>query len=277
MKFRMIIVTILAVLGTAGMERAAMAQSHGEGEHQRPWEVMIGAGAMAEMEYSGSDEIGIAPLPFMYATYSTQYIDLFIHVEDGIGVKMNRTFWDTLPTSLAFSVGLGTDSRDNSLALLKGMPELTNSYQLRGDLSFDLPTVKLTARGRYIPISAEYDNNMYSDADYDGVVVELEASKEMWLREWLMIEVGGGMSWMNDEYADANYSIAHSTAKLGAFQAGSGMQDVNASLMVITFFSEHVGIAMMGELSYLLNDAADSPLTQQKAQPFGGVFALYRF
>jgi outer membrane scaffolding protein for murein synthesis (MipA/OmpV family) len=82
---------------------------------------------------------------------------------------------------------------------------------------------------------------------------------------------------MNSEYAEANYSVNYQTEQLNVFKAESGMHDVYASVTTARMFSERLGMTLMGKGTYLLSDAADSPLIESTFQPSGGMFCFYRF
>ena len=179
--------------------------------------------------------------------------------EAGIGVK----FADRFPLSLSFGAGLGEGRDNGDLGLLKGTPTLENTYRLFGGVTLDLPFAELSSTVTYFPITADYDEADRSDEDYSGMLVDFGIGKE-WFRIPFIVQLGGGISWMNSEYAQANYSVDYATDRLDTFKAESGLHSVNLSSTIVMFFSERMGTALIGEGKYLLNGAADSPLTKNE-------------
>lgn len=250
---------------------------HGHGQGQggggRNWELMLGGGSFYKPEYSGSDEMKFKPVPLILAFYETNRFRLFVEGDKaGVGLK----FGEQVPLSLSAGIGIG-EGRDNDVVdLLQGTPTLENSVRLFGEAALGLPFVKVASTLNYFPITANYNETDRSDEDYNGLLVDVEVRKE-WMRIPLMVMVGGGFSWMNSEYAEANYGVTYPTANLETFEAGSGMHSLNLSANIIMFFHEHVGTMLMAEGKQLLGDAADSPLTEQEFQTEIALMAFYRF
>jgi outer membrane scaffolding protein for murein synthesis (MipA/OmpV family) len=246
---------------------------HGGGEGDRNWELMIGGGGFYGSQYTGSDEMAFEAVPLVLASYETRYLKFFIEGDEaGIGIK----FADSIPVSLSLGAGLGEGRDNGDVNLLKGTPTLENSYSLFGGAKLALPFVDLSSTVNYFPITANYDEADRSDEDYDGMLVDVGIGKE-WFHIPFMVQLGGGVSWMNSDYAEANYSVNYATERLSTFKAESGLHSVNLSSTIVMFFSERMGTALIGEGKYLLNDAADSPLTKNEFDASAGLFLFYRF
>jgi outer membrane scaffolding protein for murein synthesis (MipA/OmpV family) len=82
---------------------------------------------------------------------------------------------------------------------------------------------------------------------------------------------------MNDAYAEAFYSVRYPTQQLDVFAAEGGIRDIGSSVAAIYMLNRNIGLRVFAGGSYLLNNAADSPLTQNTFQPFSGAFILYNF
>ncbi len=248
------------------------------GGPERPWELLVGGGIISESAYNGSDSMEFSPFPFIHAIYSTQYMDFFASIDEGVGVALKGKFWESLPISLSVAAALGDNGREiSSSSLLKGTPELKNPYQLVGRLNLELPFATMTSSVRYLPISSEYKETDRKDVDYDGVAVDVNVSREQWLKEWLMLEIGAGVSWMGKEYAEANYDVTYATERLSRFNASSGFERFTLSATGVVMFSERLGLATIADTAFLIGDAADSPLTENTFQPEFGLSLFYRF
>lgn len=275
-RFKIVLTAMLLVMMAGGIFPAFADDDdddYGEGEDGRNWELMIGGGGFYESKYTGSDKMAFEAVPLVLASYDTRYLKLFIE-GDEVGISIR--FTDRVPVSLSFGAGLGEGRDNGDVSLLKGTPTLENTYRLFGNLKLALPFADISSTVKYFPITADYDKTDRSDEEYTGLLVDVGIGKE-WFRIPFMVEVGGGLSWMNNEYAEANYSVNYATDHLDAFKAKSGLHSVNLSSTIVMFFSERMGTALIGEGKYLLNDAADSPLTKNEFDASAGLFLFYRF
>ena len=250
-------------------------ESEGHGASGRNWVLLIGGGAEVHPKYIGADEVEISPIPAIIARYNTQYIDFFIDVEQGAGLSFKLPQYTS--ASLSTGINLGRGRSNTAMSVLRRTAELEMSYLLFGRLDIPLPLGTLGAQLSYIPISADYDEAEFKDKDYDGILTEFGWDVEFWLRENLRLGTGIGMSFANDDYAKAVYGVEYETERLKKFDPIHGMQNLDMSLELIYMFNQRFGTAMMTEISYLVGDAADSPLTRQEVQPFGGLFMFYNF
>jgi outer membrane scaffolding protein for murein synthesis (MipA/OmpV family) len=148
---------------------------------------------------------------------------------------------------------------------------------LIGALHVPLSFVELTSMVRYFPITADYEEAERPDKRYDGMRLEVDVESEVWLSRQIILNLGAGLSWMNADYAKANYSVESQTDRLDVFEAKSGVHNIHASTAMIYMFTPRIGTALVGEGAYLLGAASDSPLTNSEFQPFGGIFVFYRF
>ncbi|MBD3307711.1 hypothetical protein GF339_14840 [candidate division KSB3 bacterium] len=247
------------------------AQEPGDGG--RNWELMLGGGSFYQPEYSGSDEMKFEPIALVMGSYDTGRFKLFV---DGDNIGTGLKFSTRIPWSLSAGVGLGAGRDNADMDILEGTPTLDNSVRLLGELAFDLPIATVSTTLNYFPISADYDEAERADNDYRGMLVDVEVSKHWTLNPFLVM-VGGGVSWMNSDYAQAHYGVAYPTAHLEAFTAGSGMHSLNLSANIIMFFHNHIGTMLLAEGKQLLGDAADSSLTKRAFQGGIGLIGFYRF
>jgi outer membrane scaffolding protein for murein synthesis (MipA/OmpV family) len=126
-------------------------------------------------------------------------------------------------------------------------------------------------------IDAVYAQEDIPTEAYDAVLVEAAWSTLWRVSQHIRFSTQIGASWMNDAYAEAFYSVRYPTQQLDVFTAESGIKDIDSSVAAIYMLNRNIGLRVFAGGSYLLNDAADSPLTQSTFQPFGGAFILYNF
>lgn len=263
---------MLCVVGVSGIP--VFGQEHGEhGEGSRNWELMIGGGSFYKPEYSGADEMKFEPVPLVVGFYETERFRLFV---EGDKARASLKFGGRVPLTLSAGVGMGRGRDNEAVSILEGTPTLENPVRVFSEVELDLSLFKLSSTLNYFPISADYDEAARSDVDYDGMLVDVGIKKE-WMKIPFIVMLGGGLSWMNSDYAEANYGVAYPTANLESFTSESGMHSVNLSSNIIMFFHEHVGTMLMAEGKHLIDDAADSPVVEQKFQGEISIFGFYRF
>lgn len=93
----------------------------------------------------------------------------------------------------------------------------------------------------------------------------------------MLLMAGVGVSWMNEDYAQAYYGVKYPTSKLDSFSPESGLHDVHGTLGLIYIVTPKLMLTLTGQGSQLLGDAADSPLTEQAFQPNVSVGVSYNF
>jgi outer membrane protein len=261
---------------------------------QRNWSLWLGGGALMEPVYSGSDKLLANPIPFIQAEYTTPYMDFFAGMENGIGVTLKETEFTGLNLTIGISpVGLLLEKRrdpdldkvenfvldgaDELKEFLQGTPTLKNTIEVFGTVGLELPFGKVSSTATFFPVKADYDDASLSDKDYDGITVSIDFETGLPLTPQIFLQGGSGVTWMNEKYAEAFHGVLYPTTRLDVFKAKSGVSDVHASVVLVSFFTEHVGALVIGSVTLLLDDAADSPLTKEEFQPQMGAVVFYNF
>lgn len=99
---------------------------------------------------------------------------------------------------------------------------------------------------------------------------------------WLLA-VGPRVTWGDDRYNDAYFSIAPADAPasgLPAYDAGGGIHAVGATATALTQLGPRWGLYAYAKYDRLIGDAADSPIVRQygsRDQVSGGVALSYTF
>lgn len=89
-------------------------------------------------------------------------------------------------------------------------------------------------------------------------------------------------SWANADHVRTYFGITAPEAAasgLAPYRPGAGFRDVGVGISAGHYFSRHLGIIGRVGASYLVGDAADSPITEagSRWQPLGGLTLSYRF
>ncbi|MEM7567076.1 MAG: MipA/OmpV family protein, partial [Pseudomonadota bacterium] len=122
----------------------------------------------------------------------------------------------------------------------------------------------------------------------DGTLVTLGAGTGLPLGERAFVGLGVGATWADDAYMDAYYSVTptqlsnalakgNTTKGLKVFDAGAGIQSLDASLEVGYQISERWSIGAEVGVTQFVGDAADSPLVEEELQPNAGLMLVWQF
>jgi outer membrane protein len=276
-RYGIIAIAMVMLIAWCGLPVWAQDHDDEDGDGGIEWGLLLGGGGLIMPKYLGSDEMEFQPVPFIDASLEIGFVELFLNAEKGAGVSLE--LGESVPVAFSLGVNMGEGREHDDADILKDTPDIENSYVVFGAAELELPSAvgELSATVTYAPTTMNYQESERSDTDYDGLLVSLDWENGVGFSRF-MIDFELGLTWMNADYAEANYSLMYPTANLTkTFKAGSGIQDIHASTTLIYGLSERIGIALVGEGMYLLGDAADSPFTKQAFQPFGGAFIVYRF
>jgi len=257
------------------------AQHHGgghdQGEKKRNWMLMLGAGGVYQPLYDGSDKGRIEPFPYFNGEYTISDFALFASIEEGAGGRY------TLPALGAFvesgvNMGKQRDPDHKSVRqLLRDTPQLTNPVSAFAAAGSRGPWGKLLLKTEYFATRADYAPSISRDIAYNALLLSAKYRYETFIIENILVGGGVRVNFMNDDYAKAYHGVKYETATLKKFSAGAGIHSVTVEYLFLFFFSEHIGTGIFGKSSYLLGDAAASPLTKTRYCSETGVLALYNF
>jgi outer membrane scaffolding protein for murein synthesis (MipA/OmpV family) len=278
---RMKVISQMFVVFVIVISSATLACAQGIEEDAAPtrnWSFLIGGAVGMQPVYSGSDELIVVPVPLINAAYSTRYVDAFVSSMEGLGVRFKEEQVTGLSLALGASLGEPRDQEvDEVKEFLRGTPEVVSDYHLFTTLKLALPFGELASTLRWFPVETEYDDAGIADEEYDGLRGELNFGAGLPLNQHLMMSAGIGVTWMNDEYAQAYHGVHYATSKLETFSAEGGLRDVHASIGLTYLFNQHLMAIIKSDVVQLLNDAADSPLTKEEIQPALAAGIVYNF
>lgn len=228
------------------------------------WAVGVGAGP----EYIGSSDSVMAAAPAGQMNFGKRYISLQANYFNANVV--DDAHWSAGPAGV---LRLGRhDVKDDQVDKL---PDIPMSLSLGGFVGYSFAGGP-DPRDRWrIGATALQDVG----GNDQGFVADIN------LRRWLPVGrygaagLGLASSWASDDYMDTFFSVddAGSLASgLPTYHAGSGWRDVRIQAMIVHPISTKwaVGTGLM--YSYLLNEAADSPVVKSRDQFYFGI-GLARF
>lgn len=249
---------------------AASNSAASNGASIKDWKVSLGAGALYQPEYEGSDEYDIDPAPLLMVSYRDL---VFLR---GTTLGANTFTWqgprdgDKLQIGPLVRYQFGRDEDDSDD--LRGMGDIDGGVDLGGFITYGIGawTAGLTV---FQDVSGSHD----------GFTAKLSGGHRHAFTPKLRLRSELYTTWADESYTEAFFGVtaAQSTRSgMRAYQPGSGIKDVGLNLDLDYSLTEHWGLT--GRLGYkrMLGDAADSPLVKDRGsdnQFTTGLFLSYRF
>jgi outer membrane protein len=235
---------------------------------ENAWRVSVGGGVVSAPKFPGSDSQRIHALPFVSASYGRFFIggDPVAGSAGGIGLNLYRDSHWTLGAALSADLARRKESDDPRLTGL-GDVERTASAGLGARYTYDWFTV----RARVATDILGRDQ---------GTLARLDMSGRYRASDRLSFSAGPGLTWANDRYMRTFFGVdAEQNARSGLpqFEARSGVERVRFSARAGYRLARHWGLGAFASYSKLRNDAAASPITEDRSQYVVGAFVTYRF
>ena len=226
-----------------------------------PFRLNVAVGGAATPEYLGSDSITAKALPLVDVNYAGA---LFLSTQQGVGWNVWRKRTLRAGPRITFDYGrLASDS-----------PKLTG-----------LPTIDLgTELGLFLEgFSGAWrftgDIRQEVGGGHGGLLLNGEVA---WGSRWsknASLILGARTTYMDDTYAESYFSIAAANAIAGrsAYDATGSFRDVNAYVQLIYDFTQALYVSTELRGTMLMQQAAESPISQSDAFFTGSVMVGYRF
>jgi outer membrane protein len=274
----------LAVMAVLALQVDAMAQQpaampngaapNGAGPAQNAskgdWEVRLGAGALYQPEYEGSDEYGVDPVPLLMVKYR----DLVFLRGPTLGA--NAFTWQGPRESDKLQIGplvryqFGRDDGDSDD--LRGMGDVDGGIEVGGFINYSIG-----------PWSTGLTVFQDVSGSHDGFTAKLAAGHRHSFSPKLRLRSELYTTWADESYTETFFGVtAVQAARSGMrrYQPESGIKDIGLTLDLDYSLTENWGLT--GRLGYkrMLGDAADSPLVEDRGsanQLTTGLFLSYRF
>lgn len=247
-----------AMLPTAGR-----AQTPAPGQ----WDVRLGAGLAFTPAYPGSESTMATPLPLVDIAYRANLplLDtIFLSTREGLGFVAYRA--GGFQVGAAVNYAPGRDQDDN--ARLRGM----------GDIE-DAGVASLFARQDFGVLGLGLRASRYLGLQ-DGSTVEASATLRQHFTPQLMMAARIDATWADGDYMQQWFGVSSAQAArsaYGAYKASAGFRSASVSLSGVYSVTQHWSVNGTIGVGRLFGDAADSPIVEQKTQPFGFLGVAYRF
>lgn len=239
-------------------------------EPEPVWQIGIGAGAMVQPDYEGSDDYTVKPVPMINISYRDR---VFLE-GPSLGANLLNLSGprpgDRLQAGPLLRYQMGRDQGDNDA--LRGLGDVDGSFEVGGFVNYGIG-----------PFSAGLTAMQDVGDGHEGLTVELKGGYQHSFDESWSLRAEVSATWADDRYTQSYFGIdAAQSARSGyrQYNAEAGFKDVGLSLGLDYALSD--SWAITGQVGYarLLGDAADSPIVdgEGSANAFtAGILVGYRF
>jgi outer membrane protein len=227
---------------------------------QKNWSLIVGAGAIYEPEYEGSDKLEVSPVPFVVFTYG-EWLEI-----DPRGITITALEHDgfALAATIGYEGGRDQDDADR----LNGLGDIDFAATVGAKASYNWNGFEL-----YASVDQTIDG---SESLIGTFGIEYQAP----VTERLILGAGVEAIVANDKHMEAYFGVnAAQSARSGLseYEAEAGLKRVNVSASAIYMLSENWLVRGEAGLGILAGDAADSPIVEEKLQPSASLFVGYKF
>ena len=249
-----------------------------------PLEISLGAGVYYSSVYYGSDETYFSSAPMLKVAYNKGPYSAYASILEGMGMKY-RLPGKNLIFGMRINGGEERDSKtykdiwstknhsDEVRNLLQGSPNVKSNVITELSIGYLSESGTLACSVEYHPIKQTGEQSR----SYNGFLSVLSYSRPFRLTDKMALSASASVRLMDENYADAWYSVKYETDRLKSFNAGAGVKDIQLSLQLDYAISKKISAVIIMENSRILMDAVDSPYTTSKHQMTSAVFVVYSF
>lgn len=235
------------------------ARARGIADYLHDWHVVLGAGALFSPEFEGSDKFAVTPFPLVSAAFGNWV------VVDPSGLRVN--LYETHGFGVSARAGYDLGRKEDDSDYLKGLGDIDAGGVVGATLDYRVGAFRL-----------------YSSVDQivggsDGLQAKVGASATQ-AYDRFTFEAGVSTTWADDNYMESYFGVTQAQSArsgLAVYQAGAGFKRVDLTAAVTYNVTDNWLVRGEAGVGYLLGDAADSPITQDKLQPFGTLAVGYKF
>jgi len=226
-----------------------------------PFRMNVALGVAAAPEFLGSDTLETKPLPLLDVNYAGT---LFLSTQQGVGWNAWRK--RTLRAGPRITFDFGREAADSPV--LDGLPDIEFGTEI--GLFFESFVASWRFKG---------DIRQEVGGGHGGLLLNGEVA---WGNRWgkdVSLILGARATYMDETYAESYFSVssANSASSLAIYEAVGGFRDINGYAQFVYDISQSLYVATELRGTLLLQQAADSPITESDAFVTGSVMVGYRF
>ena len=245
---------------TAAME--AVGETAGEDDDFTDYlvrrQVILGGGAIFAPEYEGSDKFKLTPVPLISFSFNESII------VDPRGLEFTVFSRDALSFRLSAHYDGGRDEDDSDI--LEGLGDIDGGVLLGGTMAYQLGQVELYGT--------------LEQTIGEGGLQAVAGAVVTQRRGDFLLSAGASATWANGDYMSTYFGVTPAQSDrsgLAPHDADAGLKRVDAEVFATYLMTRHWALRTQLGLGYLVGDAGDSPIVQDRLQPNAMMILGYRF
>lgn len=232
------------------------------------WRFRLGVQATRVPEYPGSDTQKSRLVPILSASYGRFFVG---PVPGGGPLGVGMALYDNggLRLAAAISTDIGKPRKESNDVRLAGLGDIERTQRAHLLASYAFARYALRAG-----VAADVGGARL------GTLAMLAADATFHPAERWSFTAGPSLTWGDRHHTQTVFGIdAEQSARSGraVYEPGAGVSLMRLGATLSYQLDAHWSLGTRVSLGRLLGDAADSPLTAQRAQNTGALFASYRF
>ncbi len=265
--FLMFMITPAAAQGIGIVAGASDSLGEVSGEPSDRWSYTVGLGAVAVPDYEGSDDYEAAPLPVARIQKGHRYGQLF-----GLKLTSNLVSHSNFRLGPVVNYRVERDDVDNNA--VDAMSDVDAALELGAQVGYDFQL-----DGGRIGVEVEWVHDVADGHEGWLLTPEIRYRRPFGDR-WGFI-LAGSTTYASDDYMKTYFSVTSGDSArsgLPVFSASDGFKDVGVNVALAYDISERWDLVIIGGWKRLLNDAKDSPVTNNvgdENQFIGGLYVSY--
>lgn len=223
------------------------------------WKVVVGAGAQVAPKFEGSDKFKIMPFPLVRAQFGNR-----VSLDTG-GLAIDVFKLENFTFGARGGYDLGRDEDDSNH--LEGLGDVDAGGVVGAFAAYKLGPVTF---------KAALDRTIGGS---EGLVGTFGAEVQQMFGRFILA-AGASGAWADDNHMESYFSVTRRQSErsgLSRYRAEAGIKRVDLEASVTYLATEHWLVRGQAGVGYLVGDAADSPIVQEKFQPSGLLAVGYRF
>jgi outer membrane scaffolding protein for murein synthesis (MipA/OmpV family) len=247
----------------------ALAQQNPASDPVTGWSGFLGIGPALVPEYTGADSSSLSPFVLGHLEYGPYFLQL-----RGLTLRANVVPSRRIIAGpiIRFESGRDNDVDSHRVARLN---EIDAAVEAGGFVGFRFGGDE---RGQ-----GEVELSLSATGSENGFLGTAGVSYAALRRRSFFINVDAEVNYANGKYTRAYFGVTQPEAVrsgLPGYRPGGGLRDAGLGLTAGYQFNQHWGLTGRLAYSYVLGDAADSPIVDlegSKSQLLGGIAVSYRF
>lgn len=252
----------LVLATSAFAQEAPSQQGRGAG--------FIAIGPGVSPEYDGADTLRV--IPFVAGDVRLNGLDVQLR---GLSGRVDVASDPRLAFGPVVNIRLGRDDVDGPVG---DLADIDAAVELGGFVAYRFGG-GLDGQGA---LTSEISVVQDVSDSHDGLLATAGVSYAAVRRRGLAVDFDLRATWVDEDYAVTWFgvdAIAAVASGLSEYRPGSGVRDIGLGLNVAYWFTPRLGLVGRAGASYLLDEAADSPIVEDgdRWQPTVGLALAYRF